>query len=478
MNRAQPLQGAPSPSRNLSLTILRRRAAALGMTALVAALVSACASPGPLALKLMPAPEAILKGVLAGAATDQQRVDELPGGGVLYVTDRRPGQGAPGVFYDSVRGGVLRAGAAQVTVGRSDLTWTEMRREAHLRRKGDDLALKVGGIEEFGVLDSESLPPRPADSLSGPAARRLADAVNARLAASPEKDVFIFIHGFRVNFDNPVLVGAELWHFLGYQGALIAYSWPATTKVTAYVGDIETAMATARNLRELIGFIESSTDAERIHVVAHSAGTRLAVRAMEQIALINRHAPAGRPRLGRKVENVVLLSSDIDLDAFAASVADGLLGAQRHLVIYGSRKDSALRASKALTGHRRLGSAFGEDDLSDRMSRLFRSDRDRISYIDVTGVEGFDSGLGHSYFRSSPWVSSDLLMKLAYRLGPGERGLVRDEATGILAFPPDYIERMSAIHAARARSAGGGGARVRTPDGPQPAASGRPPAAR
>jgi len=404
----------------------------------------------------MPAPEAMLRGLLVGASADKRPVSELPGGGMLYVTDRLPGQAVGGSFYGSLRGGELRAGEAKVAVGDPDATWDETRREAHLKHRGEDLSLRVTGVEEFGLLETL---PRPGvqtfDAPSGPAARRFGEEINARLALTSEKDVFIFIHGFRVNFENPVLVGADLWHFLGYQGAFIAYSWPATPKVTAYVGDIETAMATARNLRELVSFIETSTNAERIHIVAHSAGTRLAVRAMEQIALINRHNAGNRLRLGRKIENVVLLSSDIDRDAFAAAIADGLLTAQRHLVIYGSGKDSALRASRALTGHRRLGSMFSDTDLTDQMSGLFRNNPDRISYIDVTGVEGFDTGLGHSYFRSSPWVSSDILMKLAYRLYPEDRGLVRDAATGILSFPPDYIERMSAIHASRRKSPGG-----------------------
>lgn len=456
----------------MKAALLRWRVARLCLLVFTAQLVAACASTDKSGIRLMPAPEAMLKGVLVGAATDQRPVAELPGGGMLYVTDRRPSQTADGAFYGSLRGGVLRAGEAHVTVGRPDLTWNEMRREAHLRRKLDDLSLRVTGVEEFGPLESPAQPGvRPAGALTGPAARRLAEEINARLAHAPEKDVFIFIHGFRVNFENPMLVGAELWHFLGYQGAFIAYSWPATTKVTAYVGDIETAMATARNLRELISFIESSTQAERIHIVSHSAGTRLAVRAMDQIALINRHDPQGRMRLGRKIENVVLLSSDIDRDAFAASIADGLLGAQRHLVIYGSSKDSALRASRALTGHRRLGSMFGESDLSDQMIGLFRNNPERISYIDVTGVEGFDTGLGHSYFRSSPWVSSDLLMKLAYRLAPEQRGLVRDAATGILSFPPDYVERMSAIHTARSVRPP-----VRMPAAPRTTEIGTPPA--
>jgi esterase/lipase superfamily enzyme len=243
-------------------------------------------------------------------------------------------------------------------------------------------------------------------------------------------------------------VGAELWRYLDYQGAFVAYSWPAANRLTAYVGDTETALATARNLRELVAFLETSTKVERIHIIAHSAGTRLTVRALEQIALLNRRDPGNPRRLGRTLENVLLISSDLDRGAFVAAVADGLLTAQRHLVVYGSAKDRALQASRALSGHHRLGSLFADKELPTELRDLFRNNPERISYIDVTGVEGVNVGLGHSYFRSSPWVSSDILMKLAYRRDPEARGLVRDRATGVLSFPSDYATRISTLRAA------------------------------
>ena len=53
-----------------------------------------------------------------------------------------------------------------------------------------------------------------------------------------------------------------------------------------------------------------------------------------------------------------------------------------------------------------------------------------------------DAGNGHSYFRDSPLVSSDLLATLRYELPPAQRGLVQDPDTGIWEFPPDYLARL------------------------------------
>jgi hypothetical protein len=40
-----------------------------------------------------------------------------------------------------------------------------------------------------------------------------------------------------------VLVASELWHFMGYRGAFIAYAWPSTPRVLAYMSDLELVAA-------------------------------------------------------------------------------------------------------------------------------------------------------------------------------------------------------------------------------------------
>ena len=80
-------------------------------------------------------------------------------------------------------------------------------------------------------------------------AAQFAKAVNLKLATSSRKHVFIYLHGYKVTFENPVLVATELWHYLGYDGVFIAYAWPATPSRWAYLKDAETAGGYARNLR-------------------------------------------------------------------------------------------------------------------------------------------------------------------------------------------------------------------------------------
>jgi esterase/lipase superfamily enzyme len=424
-----------------------RHVLSLGLIFTMLLAVTGCASD-PLMLNIVSAPEALNHGKL-NSTSDTKPISDLPGGGMLYATDRAPVGSSETGFYGGVRSQALRVGLAKLEVGDSDLTWEQAREISILKNKAANYPLRVTGVEEFGALDRRT--PLTEDGVSdvaGAARARFAKAINERLEQSSQKDVFIYVHGYKVVFENPVLVSSELWHFLGYEGAFIAFSWPSTPKSTAYFGDIDAAAGMARNLRELIEFVETSTKAERIHILGYSAGTRMVARAMEQISLINRGREADPKRLGHKLENVMLVSSDIDRDVFSAYLADGILGSQRHLIIYGSQRDQALQISGLVTGHKRLGSTMTSSELTPAFRRLLTDNKDRISYINVSNAEDITLDNGHGYFRSSPWVSGDILMKLAYRLPPEERGLVRDPSTGILSFPPDYLQRMSAIQSA------------------------------
>jgi esterase/lipase superfamily enzyme len=245
-------------------------------------------------------------------------------------------------------------------------------------------------------------------------------------------------------YENPVLVAAELWHFLGYKGAFIAYSWPSTPSKFAYIKDSDTSGGYSRNFRLLLEFIGEKTEAERIHVLGYSNGTRLVTRAMEQLALIHQGETATEINEKLRIRNVILVGSDLDRGVFTSYVADGLLNVSKHLTIYMSKNDKALGFSQFLTRRQRLGQMFGGagGEMTSSGRRTLVEYRDQISIINVSDAEGAGTGNGHGYFRSSPWASSDVLMTLSYGLTPEQRGLVEQDDLPVYTFPPDYISRL------------------------------------
>jgi esterase/lipase superfamily enzyme len=421
--------------------MLRRRIS--GALLAGAVLVAGCSGGQPYSIPFMP-PPAFLEAGEVSPFSDPSPMEAPTDPRVLYATVRMPADdGEPDRFYSKRRATELRLGVARVTLGRTDLTWDMARQMSILKNSGEEYPLQVGGIEEFGILDRTAQPlvGSEAGAAANPVPRqRFVAAINDRLARSRDKDIFLYVHGYKVNFENPLLIAAELWHFLGYEGVFIPFAWPSRVGRLDYFGDTESARYSARYLREFIEFLAEETDARRIHILGYSAGTRLVAASLHQLALVNESLGTEEIRRRLRLGSTILVGSDIDRGIFSNYLLDGILRVQEHFTIYESPKDKALGMALLALGNERVGQ-LDPEDLSPE-ARAFLLAGDELALVSVANAPGFDAGKGHSYFRDSPLVSSDLLATLRYELRPGARGLVQDPATGVWEFPPDYLQRL------------------------------------
>jgi esterase/lipase superfamily enzyme len=407
--------------------------------------LAGCASVTWDEIDMMPPPDVYGDGML-DPLPEQDPMQLVPYQGLLYATDRSPAEADDQeTYYVNERGHVLRLGVAKISLHEGEIEWEEARKISLLKNRSTKYPLRVTSVEEYGILEDTiprfvNLDDYDEDVHYGD--RVFAEAVNAQLARSRHKDVYIYVHGYKVVFENPLLVATELWHFLGYDGVMIGYAWPSTPSKWAYIRDTDTATGFARNFRKFLEYLAENTAAEEIHVVAYSNGTRLAARALEQLALINdgrtREEIHARLRLG----NVILLGSDLDRQVFGAYLADGVLDVPRRLSIYASDKDKPLGLSRWLTHRDRLGQAIDDNSLTPGVRRVLADNLRYLNMIDVSDAEGAATGNGHGYFRASPWVSSDILMMLMYELTPEQRGLVLKTNMPVYEFPPDYLTRL------------------------------------
>jgi len=417
--------------------------------ALAAALLTACASKPIDEIQLMPAPDVYGDGLL-NPLPDTNPFDRIPYDGILFATDRSPATKQDREqYYRNDRGQVVRLGLAEIQFGKKEFTWEFARSISMLKSRSEEYPIKITNADEWGIMDSTmpywfDVSLISEDELPADATDRFADAINEQLAVSKKKHVYIYVHGYKVVYENPVLVSAELWHFLGYDGAFIAYAWPSTPSKFAYIKDSDTAAGYARNLRLLLEFVAENTDAEEIHVIGYSNGTRLVLRAMEQLALIHEGESADEIWKQLRLRNVILIGSDLDRGVFGAYLSDGILNVSKHLSIYMSQYDKALGVSQFLTRRQRLGQLWGGKggEIHPLARQALIDFRDQISFINVSDAEGSDTGNGHGYFLSSPWASSDILMTMYYGLTPEQRGLVEQEDLPVFTFPPDYISRL------------------------------------
>jgi len=430
----------------------RRQRLGVARTALLfsALAMVACASKLPIdQVDLMPAPDVFGDGLL-NLLPEYAPMEQIPYKGILYATDRSPATSEDEEkYYLNHRGGIVRLGVAHYQLGEENIVWEKTRDITMLSTRTEKYPVKISGVDEWGILGSTI--PYWADfnlmSNGNPppdATNSFAEAINAQLARSDKKHVYIYVHGYKVVYENPVLVSAELWHFLGYDGAFIAYSWPATPSKFAYVKDSDTSAGYARNFRLLLEFIAEETEAKQIHVLGYSNGTRLVTRAMEQLALKNHDKMAEEIYDKLRIHNVILFGSDLDRGVFTSYLSDGLLNVSKHLTIYMSEYDKALGVSQWLTRRERLGQMWGDKggNMTRHARKALTDYGDQVSFINVSDAEGADVGNGHGYFYNSPWASSDLLATLIYGLTPEQRGLVKQDDLPVYTFPPDYIEHL------------------------------------
>jgi len=345
---------------------------------------------------------------------------------ILYATDRKPleKEEAEGrVEYGTERSPSLAFGSCRVRIGGEELTWEELVADSRTRDRCHDLPLSITAVEELGRF-----PATPHDIVetaegkfvtSPEELRREAEAIEllqgeirGRLARTPRKDVCIFVHGIANSFEDSVLTVAEFYHFLSRAGVPVAYTWPARG---SYMYDRESGEFTGFHLKAFLRSVAAMKEVEGIHLVAHSRGTDIASTTLRELFIESRGA--GEDALKKyKIRNLILLAPDLDLGVVLQRLTSENFGPViGRVTVYSSSGDRAIGlASWLFGGSQRLGKLRPEDLTPAFRKRLaFTS---RTAFIDAEVSTGF---LGHSYYRNSPAVSSDLVLILGEDRDPG-----------------------------------------------------------
>ena len=211
------------------------------------------------------------------------------------------------------------------------------------------------------------------------------DALKTVVATSDAKDAFVFVHGYNVSFEEAVIRTGQIKHDLEFDGPAIAYSWPSQGQEGKYKIDEANVGWSVAHLHRFLLELEARLEADRIHLIAHSMGSRALSAALLRIALERR----GKPPL---FNEVVFAAPDIDRDTFQQYIAPSILGAGTRVTLYASSRDEALDASELVHGSARAGDTAGGVVVVEGMDT-----------IDVSNVSG-----SHSYIGNSGSVLGDL----------------------------------------------------------------------
>jgi esterase/lipase superfamily enzyme len=308
---------------------------------------------------------------------------------IYYATDREVAlQDGDSVTYgtEPARSGQLNLGVARVSIPRSHLMG-ELEGPSILR-------LEFREDPEKHIVLQSTTPEDP---------RRFFTRVASRVSESAKHEALVFVPGFSVSFADAIRRTAQIAYDLGFDGPAILYSWPSQGKLglVDYEKDRRNANLSVPQFRSFLTQLSKQSGAKTIHLIAHSMGNQVAVKALAELT--------DEPRDGGfRIRHVALMAPDIDSTEFR-KLAVAMKKAAGDITLYASSGDTALKASETLAGYPRAG-AGGKDIVV--IPGV-------VETIDCTPVDTSFLGVGHSYYADNTTILSDL-----FRLFRGD--LARD----------------------------------------------------
>lgn len=226
------------------------------------------------------------------------------------------------------------------------------------------------------------------------------EQIKRLVGSAPKRDLFVFVHGFNVSFEDAARRTAQIAFDLHFKGAAIFYSWPSQGKLLPYPADETNAERTEANLQQFLLDLAGQTGADNIYLIGHSMGNRPLARALAEIA------KSGK-RIDGQVKELILAAPDIDATVFKQQIAPFLSRAAQGITLYVSDRDKALMASEKLHRYPRAGQT-----------------RDLVV---LAGMDTVDASLvdtdflGHAYFVQNRALLTDIAYILSNHFRPDQR---------------------------------------------------------
>lgn len=373
---------------------------------------------------------------------------------VFYFSDRKAETAPDGanLEYTAKRDRTIDFGETRVRIG-GGLDWEGLKAVsltpgdrhrpavsvASVRRLVEYPA-EIGGVTRKEMADKTG-DPDAYDKAVDKAAAGVMDALGARLDQVARKEVFIFVNGVNTTFAQSMTDWTQVWHYLGREGVPLIFSWPSGHNgIKTYFIDSDAGDTSAEYLKKMVQLLASFDKVEKVSIIGHSRGCDITCRALLSLAEINT-AQGKKPGEGLKLNNVLLLAPDVDINFFGYRVVEnGVLEMPRMFTIFMSDRDKALSVSRWLrAGIKRLG-GFSVKELTAAdfsMSRFFPNTHTVVSEAKPA------NWLNHSYYLESASVSSDLVKILRYELRPGASNgrplrMLRNEDSNLWALDEGY----------------------------------------
>ena len=205
-------------------------------------------------------------------------------------------------------------------------------------------------------------------------------------APAKPTELFIYIHGHNTPFKEAALRTAQLAVDLDMENGAVFFAWPTGGNALAYRTSERYSRQSREPLRRFLETVINQSEADQIHLIAHSMGNRVLLNALYDIKGDQR--PNARPLF----DQIIFASPDVDQDDFVKDVKT-VESLSNGMTLYASNKDKALTLSAKVNAERRAGLAPPDASIINATTKLVVIDtsevkrrfRDLISHDDYTG---------------------------------------------------------------------------------------------
>ncbi|MEN9544227.1 MAG: hypothetical protein RLZZ598_1060 [Pseudomonadota bacterium] len=412
-----------------------KKIAHLLVLGLFAALLAGCQTP----VRLMPTPVKFTTGEIDPFqnAGPLAQGNEVP---VLYATNRGLLIDVPQPIYTIFPSERLRMGVAHVRIGDEQLSWEELHALSTSADPGQRPIVKLEKLDPMATLG-------PDDKVkTTPEAQAFFAYVNKALAASPNRELVVYVHGANNVVPRAAAQAAQFRHFTGRRMVVLSFIWPSSGSFLRYATDVSNAAASVAPFARLMQLLAENTQARQIDVLAYSAGAQVASPGLARLGVArdgeSREALRQRLRLGQ----IYFAAPDIDTRVFVEDLRSYADVAAR-VSVAANLNDSVLVFARMASGASRAGRP-NPSELSETQTR-FLIDSTRTLDFDLLKIDPNDiPGLprhSHSFWYDDPWVSSDVIARFLFNASPAQRGLnAQTGADGLRywTFPPDFDRRV------------------------------------
>lgn len=263
------------------------------------------------------------RGELTSIRPDQSGTDV----DLLVATNREPAEN--GIGFSSTRSPKTHFAGFRVSVPEDHkIGQVELPRRRHDPRK------------HFSIVSGDTFSSE----------RAFANEIANRVQRLPleRREAILYIHGYNVTFSESLFRLGQLVHDFEINGVPLLFSWPSEGEGSGYLYDRDSALIARDTLEALLDVLNRS-QVQRIQIIAHSMGSHLLMETLRQRAIRN------NGRLWSKLEGIVLVAPDIDIDLFTKQTKE-IGNLPQPFIIMASDQDRALLLSEFVSGSRaRLG---------------------------------------------------------------------------------------------------------------------------